>query len=574
MAKKYTRLEWERIMNSLPPEDREPYEQSPDVDTQTPEGDTPAGNEPKGDTPTTDKYETDEQGVLTKNNVPFTGEYLGKTYKDGKVVETPKGETPEGETESIREKLGIGEALLNSKWAGKAGEGQLFDVFDLWKQKKYTAAKDLFFKTNFGKLSKTAQGRELGKLENSDEYKNGLSTFLDKMRSVLLSNNLPVDNKVLEDYYLRGVGEDVIVSEVYNKATTGGGGAFGSPNEKNLKLLQQAAKKNNIDLATEFGDEVDTWLKNIFNGQSIDVFYQRIRDKAAEKLDNNYVKGLLSDGQNLRDIYDRYITLMAQKFKIAKETIDLNDPLLSQVFKSGTGMNLTEFENLVNNDSRFKTGLGEFSVKSTRQAIVDYALAEGFQLDDDAVEDLLNNILAMGLPADSPYVKSLIRAKFTYSPGVKLGGVSGNRLASLRATAARNGLDLDTQFGSQVETWLKRLSQGEDIETFNRIIRQTAALPYGTSAPNVASLMNLGVDLEAILQPYKDTMASELGINPTTILNNDALLTKAFGEKGEMSLGDYRRLVRQDPRFQYTPKAYEETYNAGLKILQDFGFQG
>jgi hypothetical protein len=234
-------------------------------------------------------------------------------------------------------------------------------------------------------------------------------------------------------------------------------------------------------------------------------------------------------------------------------------------------MNLTEFENLANNDSRFKAGLGEFSVKSNRQAIVDYALAEGFQLDDDAVEDLLNNILAMGLPADSPYVKSLIRAKFTYSPGVKLGGVTGSNLAKLRETAARNGLDLDTQFGSQIEGWLKRLSQGEDVETFNRVIRQAASFGRPT---NVASLMNLGVDLETIIQPYKDTMAAELGINPKTILNNDSLLTKAFGEKGELNLGDYRTLVRQDSRFQYTPKAYEETFNAGMKILQDFGFQG
>lgn len=527
-----------------------------------------------------DKYETDEQGILTKNGIVFTGEYLGKQYKDGKEVKAP-GEPPKDETEpdSIRAKLGLGEALLQSKWAkgtGTKGSADyipgLQDVFDLWKQKKYTAAEDMLAKTAWGKLGKTSQQRELGKLEGSQEYATQLKAFVDKMRGVLLRNNLPVDEKKLEDYFLSGTGEDVIVSEVYNQTATGAGTTLG-PNERNLRLLQIAAKKNNLDLNAEFGNEVDSWLRNIFNGQGIETFYQRIRDRAAEKTDNNYVKNLLLDGSNLRDVYDRYLTVMADKFKISKDQIDLNDKLLSQVFKSGTGMNLVEFENLTNSDARYKGagGAGESNVKGLRQGIVDYALSEGFELNDDAVEDLLNNILAMGLSTDSPYVKSLIRAKFTYSPGVKLGGVSGNRLNALRQTAARNGLDLDAQFGSQIETWLKRLSQGEDIETFNRVIRQAAS--FGRPE-TVRSLMGLGVDLETILSPYKNTIASELGINPETIMANDTLLNKAFGDKGELSLGDYRKIVRQDPRFGYSDKAYQETYNAGLKILQDFGFQG
>lgn len=503
------------------------------------------------------------------------------TAEDNVIVEdetvvTDNVDTGE-EAESIRAKLGLGEALLLSKWAkstGKPGEAGyvpgLQEVFDLWNKKKYTAAEDLFYKTAWGKLTKTTRDRELGKLEGTQEYSQGLKAFIDKMRGVLLSNNLPVDETKLEEYYLSGTGEDVIVSEIYNTLATGTGAGVG-PNDRNLRLLQQAAKKNGIDLQAEFGNEIDTWLKNIFNGQGIDTFYQRIRERAAEKTDNEYVKNLLLDGQNLRDVYARYIDLMATKFKISKDAIDLNDPLLSQVFKTGTGMNLTEFETLVNNDSRFKAGAGEFNVKNTRQAIVDYALSEGFQLDDDAVEDLLNNILAMGLPADSPYVRSLIRAKFTYSPGVKLGGVTGNRLASLRQTAARNGLDLDAQFGSQLEGWLKRLSQGEDIETFNRIIRQAASFGRPQS---VRSLMDLGVDLDTIQKPYMDTIASELGINPKTIMPNDPLLAKAFTTTGELPLQDYRVVVRKDPRFGYGAKAYEETFNAGLKILQDFGFQG
>ena len=472
---------------------------------------------------------------------------------------------------SIRTKLGIGEALLKSeKWAGKIGDGQLADVFDLWKKKKYTAAEDLYYKTKFSKLSENARSRTLAQLEEGDEYKNGLASFIDKMNSVLLRNNLPADVKKLEEYYLNGTGEDVIVSEIYNSVIAGAA-TTGGPNDASLRLLQKAAKNNNIDLNAEFGGEVNTWLKNIFNGQSIDVYYQKIRDAAAGNVDNEYVKGLLADGQNLRSIYDRYITLMANKFKIAPDAIKLDDPLLSQVFKSGTGMNLTQFENLVNNDTRFKTGLGEFNVKSTRQSIVDYALSEGFQLNDDAIEDLLNNILAMGLPADSPYIKSLIRAKFTFSPGVRLGGLSGNRLAAMQQTAARNGFKLEDQFGTELEGWLKRLSQGEDVETFNRIIRRAA----GFGRPKeIQSLLELGVDLDTIASPYKNTIATELGINPQTIMANDGLLNQALMGEAQPDMRTFRQIVRKDPRFAQGSKGYEEIYNAGYQILRDFGFQG
>ena len=588
--KKYTRAEWERLQASLPEEDRTPYEQSPDAErepfdvTKLPVEDRPSitaddvSTTPNAASATPqDKYEF-LNGLFTRNGQPFTGTYEGKTYKDG--VEETAPTAPETEPESIRAKLGLGEALLKSKWAkgtgtkGSAGYVPgLEDVFELWKQKKYTAAEDLLAKTDWAKLSETSRQRELRKIEGSQEYANDLKAFIDKMRKLLLAENLPVDETKLEEYFLNGTGEDVILTETFNasvgKASTG----FGAPGMENRRLLEQAAKNNNINLQQEFGNEIDTWLNNIRNGQDISVFYQRIRDRAAEKVENPYVKQLLADGNNLRSVYDRYIKLMATKFNISPDAIKLDDPLLTEVFKTGTGMNLTQFESLVNSDARFKGvgGAGELSVKNLRQGIMDYAMSEGFELNDDAVEDLLNNILAMGLGLDSPYVKSLIRAKFTYSPGVKLGGVSGNRLNALRQTAARNGLDLDAQFGSQLEGWLKRLSQGEDVETFNRIIRQAAGLGRPET---VRSLMNLGVDLEVILSPYRNTIASELGVNPETIMANDSLLNKAFGEKGELSIGDFRKIVRQDPRFGYSDKAYEETYNAGLKILQDFGFQG
>jgi hypothetical protein len=69
-------------------------------------------------------------------------------------------------------------------------------------------------------------------------------------------------------------------------------------------------------------------------------------------------------------------------------------------------------------------------------------------------------------------------------------------------------------------------------------------------------------------------MASVLEINPETINLNDSVLRSAIGPDKEMSLYDYQKMLRKDPRWQYTNNA-RETVSSGLtQVLRDFGFQG
>jgi hypothetical protein len=41
-----------------------------------------------------------------------------------------------------------------------------------------------------------------------------------------------------------------------------------------------------------------------------------------------------------------------------------------------------------------------------------------------------------------------------------------------------------------------------------------------------------------------------------------------------MSIYDFQRTLRKDPRWQYTDNAREESSTAVLGVLRDFGFQG
>lgn len=139
----------------------------------------------------------------------------------------------------------------------------------------------------------------------------------------------------------------------------------------------------------------------------------------------------------------------------------------------------------------------------------------------------------------------------------------------LERTARANGLTLSTF--ADADSWIKRINQGESIENFKQIIRNTAkaGLP-----DNVKKLLDDGVDLDAVYSPYKQTMAAILEINPESINLNDPTLRMGIGADKEMPLYEYQRALKQDARWQYTNNAREDVSNSVQKVLRDFGFMG
>jgi hypothetical protein len=241
------------------------------------------------------------------------------------------------------------------------------------------------------------------------------------------------------------------------------------------------------------------------------------------------------------------------------------------IFTDKGGMTFNDFTAKLRSDKRFEGTVAQGATKDLRQSIADRALGLGITLAEEDIDDITNNALSMGIGASSALVDKLIRAKFTYTPGKVIGGAAGGALGQLKATAAANGLDFDKQFGTQAQTWLSKILQGEDPNTFKNIIRQTAKLGL---PEKVGALLDLGVDLEAIYSPYKNVMASVLEINPQTIGLDDKTLRSAIGPDKEMTIYDWERSLRKDPRWQYTNNARQEVSGIGLNVLQQLGFQG
>jgi hypothetical protein len=566
------------------------------------------------ETPTVTENYTTTDGITYLNGNLFSGTREGKTYKDGKVVGTAAAT---GDTETAVTPVTTGDQFAQALAGAEKRYGAIDEIFKSNDELKALLIKALgkvedpkddftveqftnllentnWFKTNAGPIQKRGfykrqydalvtklktddpdYQKKLVELDKTSEYGRGLEKVIQTLKEEALSQG-----KELDDTTARALAADIYdyanetdavkISKAVTAAGKFGTAVVGGEAGTALQTLRRIAKNNGFDLDIDFADQKDTWLNAVLNGESVDKFSSLIRQKAGQS-QNKFVQDLLKNGYDLNGVYGNYINLMAQYFDIDPNTIKPNDPLLAKVFTDAGGMKFADFESVLRTDPRFKGTKQAGQTRDIRQSIADRALALGVTLGEAEIDDVVNNALSMGVSASSSLVDGLIRAKFSYAPGKTLGGAAGGALASLKATAAANGLDFDKQFGTQAQTWLAKILQGESPDTFKNVIRQTAKLGL---PEKVGSLLDLGVDLETIYSPYKNVMASVLEINPQTIGLDDKTLRSAIGPDKEMTIYDWERSLRKDARWQYTNNARQEVSSIGLNVLQQLGFQG
>lgn len=152
--------------------------------------------------------------------------------------------------------------------------------------------------------------------------------------------------------------------------------------------------------------------------------------------------------------------------------------------------------------------------------------------------------------------------------------VEANKLTlqDLQEVAASNGLDLEKNFGQKtIQDWVKRIDNGEKIDTFANMIRQTAKIGM---PEKIGKLIDQGMNLKSIYAPYQNVMESILELPRGSVDLNDRTLRSAITADSEVPIYEFERALRKDSRWQYTDNAREEVANAAMKVLKDFGFQG
>jgi len=428
-------------------------------------------------------------------------------------------------------------------------------------------AETLYRKSKWAQLDTDAQDAYLLKLQNNKLYKEKLKSWIVNIRKILDQKGIDVSDETLEKYYVDGIDDAVIIDELTPKITATDATGLAAQNLQSLRLV---AQNNGFDLDTDFAGQIDSWLQQISKGKNINDFVQIIRNKAAEGK-SKFVQDKLKAGNDLREIYATYIAAIATAFDVDPETISLNDELLKQAFTDKGAIKINDFQNLIRKDARYKGTKGAASEEDFRIQVADVALSIGAKVTDKDIDAIVSELLATGVPPSRNAIEAKLRKFITYDTKASTTGAAGNNLEVLKNTAARNGIDLDKAFGGSIQDWLQKIDQGESIETYKRIIRDAAKMGL---PDNVKKMLDQGVDLTTIFDPYRNYMGRILEINPDTIDINDPVLRSAIGPDKEMTLYDFQRLLRKDSRWQYTDNARQETSNAALGILRDFGFQG
>lgn len=345
---------------------------------------------------------------------------------------------------------------------------------------------------------------------------------------------------------------------------------------------QPKTQNNNKKSTTKTGDQgtestvnVDSFTKDIeVAGQKIAAMDDAQRKTLAVNLNRAYGTNLPVDGRYSPDLKNAYLKALSDNLV---RSLDFNRTIPFE-----------EFLVVAGNEGTYKSGEGAGPSLS------------GSVSDPTKAAAIINNVFKAELNRDptvdevAKFTKLLNSAEkknpFKTVKGITTGGLDKEQFIkeqvsklpeftqkkedkttlisnSIQSIARANGLSLGKE---QLDEWTNSIKNGTDANVIKNQIRSIAG--YGLP-DNVKKMLADGVDLETIYSPYRNTMASVLEINPATISLDDKTLRSAIGPDKEMSVYDFKKALRKDPRWEYTNNAREEAYGAVNKILQDFGFR-
>ena len=244
---------------------------------------------------------------------------------------------------------------------------------------------------------------------------------------------------------------------------------------------------------------------------------------------------------------------------------------------------LYNYQDLVKSGQAQGTTDYEKQIATLERQIADKArkMGSGIASDPAALRRAAENMYITNVGIDdamtNDFIAAAIRPIGTMIAGKPATGYSGAALENyqtLQSIAKRNGFKLvDIIPGATTEQQvLQGLATGKlDI---NRIAQDARKLAAQGQPQYVRDLLGQGYDLVDVYAPYRTAMAKALELNEDQIDLNDPTLRMAITDKGDMNLYDYKKLLKQDNRWQYTANASQEVSDAALRVLRDFGMMG
>lgn len=152
-----------------------------------------------------------------------------------------------------------------------------------------------------------------------------------------------------------------------------------------------------------------------------------------------------------------------------------------------------------------------------------------------------------------------------------VGGSLADAQDRLNSFALANGVTVGQPV---MQKWLRQIVRGSStVQEFENYITKQAAAKF----PNWARELEAGMTVAELAEPYRQTMAQMLELNPNDIRLDDRTLRRAMTYRGDdgqyqsMTVSDFEDTLRKDARWQYTNQAREQAMGVTAGLLRDWG---
>lgn len=207
------------------------------------------------------------------------------------------------------------------------------------------------------------------------------------------------------------------------------------------------------------------------------------------------------------------------------------------------------------------------------EAVKRRAMDLGVNLSSQRIEELARENLMFGW-GDQGQEFKLERAILDSPADGEFGGDIRANAENLKTLAIANGVKYDDAWFDSAAKSIAGSFTTADF--WQNKIRDEAASLY----PVFRDQITAGQNMRAVASPYLKMMQDMWEVDANTISLDDPTLLNAltsFDEKGNaraMNLGDFRRKLRQDPRFMDTTTAQNEVADIATGVLRMFGIGG
>lgn len=206
-------------------------------------------------------------------------------------------------------------------------------------------------------------------------------------------------------------------------------------------------------------------------------------------------------------------------------------------------------------------------MQDVRRSFERTAQRYGVQINSATLDSLANDAWRNGWDNDADRIQQSILGHFDAASGMGQGKIAGNA-ANIRAQLKKFGLPSSDV---SVAKWAIDIASGTlDPDALSEMIKNQAKAKY----PHLADMIDRGLTPDDYYQPFKQTLAQELEINPEDINFDSAEWSPVIDGGGTgkpMTLTETRRFARTKDAWRNTDAANRQAANMESFILRTFG---